>query len=63
MNRTQIRTILTAASVSFTEDWCMSNGFCGTRFTFHKRELKKVDKTELKSRIQAYFKEWCIEVY
>jgi len=62
MGRDQIRAILTAAGVTFSEDDFLST-FWGTRFTFHKRELKKVDKTVLKDRIKANFKEWCIEVF
>jgi hypothetical protein len=63
MNRYAIRETLEKAGVDFAEWPTMSNGFHGTRFTFHKRELKKVDKTDLKSYIQAYFKEWCIEIF
>lgn len=62
MNRDKIRSILTAAGVVFTEEDFLST-FWGTRFIFHKRELKKVDKTELKDHIQANFNHWCIQVF
>jgi hypothetical protein len=62
VNCKQIRDILVAAGVVFEEDNFLS-GFWGTRFKFHKRELKRVDKTVLKGMVKAHFKDWCIEVF
>lgn len=62
MDHIQVREILTSAGVIFEEDSFLSR-FWGTRFTFHKRELKKIDKTKLKPYVKAYFKKWCIEIF
>jgi len=62
MNGKRIRDILTENSVVFDEDTFLDN-FWGIRFRFHKRELKKVDKTLLKPFVKAYYKEWCIEIF
>jgi hypothetical protein len=65
MNRNEIRAALTKGAVYFEEDWFTSNGFAGVRFTFSKKELKKVDKIfpHPNTLIKAYFKQWCIEAF
>jgi len=65
MNESKIEKALTDAGVTFRKDWFMSNQFNGTRFTFSKRDIKKVEKALPESRIwiKAHFKEWCLEVF
>jgi len=65
MNAWDFEKALTAAGVTFRKDWFMSNQFHGTRFTFGKKEIKKVEQALPASKIyiKAYFKEWCLEVF
>jgi len=63
MKNYAIREKLKNAGVNFTEEITSSNGFWGYRFTFGRKDIKKVEKALGDWPIVRYFKEWCVEVY